>query len=148
MQQFIVPQFIDVEDKIIGPITTRQFVIVLVGALVTFILFKLLAFAYFVLSAIVVMPLAAMLAFARVNGRPVHFFLLNFLQTSKRSKLRVWNREAYVNVVQVVESQIKEKPKVQAVKAAVSGSRLRDISLVVNTGGIYQGEEIANDLSQ
>ena len=31
MQMFTVPQFIDVEDKIIGPITTRQFIICLVG---------------------------------------------------------------------------------------------------------------------
>ncbi|KKS92044.1 MAG: hypothetical protein UV69_C0039G0006, partial [Parcubacteria group bacterium GW2011_GWE2_43_12] len=31
MQQFVVPQFIDVEDKIIGPITVRQFIIIMVG---------------------------------------------------------------------------------------------------------------------
>ena len=33
--QFIVPQFIDVEDKIIGPVTTRQFVVLLAaGAMI------------------------------------------------------------------------------------------------------------------
>ena len=47
MQQFLVPQFIDVEDKIIGPITTRQFVEVLIGVLITFISYKILAFVYF-----------------------------------------------------------------------------------------------------
>ena len=31
MQQFTVPQFIDFEDKIIGPITTRQFLILMGG---------------------------------------------------------------------------------------------------------------------
>ncbi len=33
MQQFVVPQFIEVEDKIFGPITIRQFLILL-GAFV------------------------------------------------------------------------------------------------------------------
>jgi hypothetical protein len=30
MQQFVVPQFIDVEDKIIGPISVRQFLTLMV----------------------------------------------------------------------------------------------------------------------
>lgn len=82
------------------------------------------------------------MAFARVNGRPVHFFLLNFLQTAKRAKLRIWNRESYVHLVREIESGIQEKKREIAKKAAISGSRLRDLAIVVNTGGVYQGEEI------
>ena len=29
MDQFVVPQFIDAEDKIFGPLTARQFIIVM-----------------------------------------------------------------------------------------------------------------------
>ena len=29
MDRFVVPQFIDVEDKIFGPVTVRQFLILL-----------------------------------------------------------------------------------------------------------------------
>ena len=37
MNQFVAPQFIDVEDRIIGPITTRQFVMMIGGGIVIFI---------------------------------------------------------------------------------------------------------------
>ncbi len=141
MQQFLVPQFIDVEDKIIGPITTRQFVEVLAGVLFTFIFYKLLAFTYFIFAAIIILPSTGIIAFAKVSGRPIHFFLLNFLQTSKRPALRVWNRAAYVKQVQEIKSEIKEKPKPQIVKNVISGSRLRDVSLIVNTGGVYESHE-------
>ena len=139
MQQFLVPQFIDVEDKIIGPITTRQFVMLLIGILFTFVLYKLLAFAYFAVSGTLILSATAILAFARVNGRPIHFLLLNFLQTAKRPKMRVWNREMFVMRVQMVESAIQEVKKVDVLKESASGSRLRDLSLIVNTGGVYRG---------
>ncbi len=42
MQQFVVPQFIDVEDKILGPLTVRQFLIMLVSCLICFLGFPAL----------------------------------------------------------------------------------------------------------
>jgi len=141
MQQFLVPQFIDVEDKIIGPITTRQFVLMLVAILLTFVFYKLFSFWVFVLVGLLNLGLFAVLAFAKINGRPVHFFLLNFIQTSKRPNLRVWNREAYRRDLNLVHSDIKEKPVGQLHRATVSGSRLKDLTLIVNTGGVYGGGE-------
>ncbi|SRR6056297_1717084 len=139
MQQFLVPQFIDVEDKIIGPITTRQFVIMLASLLLVFVFYRLFSFFVFLFVAVITVAIAAVFAFARVNGRPIHYFLLNFIQTSKKPRLRVWNKEAYVKNVQEVKSEIKEKQIKKKKKAPVSGSRLRDVSLIVNTGGVYTG---------
>jgi len=48
MDQFVVPQFIDVEDKIFGPVTTRQFVILLIAGLIIFIAFKLADITLFI----------------------------------------------------------------------------------------------------
>jgi hypothetical protein len=146
VQQFLVPQFIDVEDKIIGPITTRQFVEVLIGVLITFISYKILAFVYFAFFGFLTLALTAIIAFVRINGRPIHFFMLNFLQTSKRPRLRVWNRAAYARLVKEVDSQpLAEKKITKQKKRSVSGSRLRDVSLVVNTGGVYDGGEMTNE---
>jgi len=139
MEQFLVPQFIDVEDKILGPITTRQFVLMLGGGLLLFILYKLLPFAYFIVVGILVILAVALLAFAKVNGRPVHFFLLNFLQTSKRPKLRIWNKAAYVRDVKVkYEAQKEIVPP--PIKDPIIESRLIDLSLLINSGGAYVGE--------
>ncbi len=140
MKQFLVPQFIDVEDKILGPITMRQFILMLVSALLLFILYKLLSFFYFIAAGLLDLGMFATLAFAKINGRPIHFFLLNFLQTSRRPNFRVWSKSAFVRDVQDEKSEIKEKTKQKKNKEPISGSRLQDVSLVVNTGGLYEGE--------
>lgn len=48
MLQFTVPQFIDVEDKIIGTITVRQFIILLVAAILIAVSYRVLDTAGFV----------------------------------------------------------------------------------------------------
>lgn len=144
----MVPQFIDVEDKIIGPVTTRQFVIMLAAVLVVFLFYKLFAFMYFVFGAFVALAIAAVLAFAQVNGRPVHFFLLNFLQTTKKPKLRVWNKAAYADNVKIVESEIKEAPKPIVHRENVSKSRLADLTLMVNTGGVFDAENDVEPINE
>ena len=50
--QFTVPQFIDAEDKIIGPITGRQFIIMMVVIIVDIILYSILPFVPFLLIGI------------------------------------------------------------------------------------------------
>ena len=47
-QQFVVPQFLDVETKIIGPVTMRQFLILLTTLLIEFLIYR------FVLNIVVV----------------------------------------------------------------------------------------------
>ncbi len=141
MDQFVVPQFIDVEDKIFGPITTRQFLILLSAGLVLFIAFKLADIALFIFLAALIGGLALVLAFVKINGQPFHYFLLNIVQTVRRPSRRIWYKS-------FTKEELKESIKfgkvemVEAVKEIprVSYNRLRDLSLVVNTGGYYKPE--------
>ena len=77
MQQFVVPQFIDVEDKIIGPITTRQFIVLLAGFLIIAVSYKLFDFSLFVTFGLLVFAITSIFAFLKINGRPFHYFVLN-----------------------------------------------------------------------
>lgn len=145
--QFVVPQFIDVEDKIIGPICTRQFVIMLVGGLFIFIEYKMTDFALFILEALITLALVVVLAFIRINGQPFHYFLLNIIQTFKRPKLKIWDKELTdreLRVLYQIELEFKEKQQVKPttpLKKPVSQSRLSELALMVDTGGAYRGEE-------
>lgn len=76
--QFQVPQFIETEDKIIGPLTLRQFIYLGVTGLAAFGLFFALQTWLWLLVVIVLGSLSASLAFISVNGRPMSVFLLNF----------------------------------------------------------------------
>lgn len=142
MQQFVVPQFIDVEDKIIGPITTRQFIILLGTGLIIFVLFKLLLFWYFVIAGLFVFACGGALAFVRVNGQPCHFFLLNLIQTNKKPKLRIWNKERIDAELKAYIAETLPPPPLPKIrKEPLSASKLTEIALVLDTGGVYAPEE-------
>ena len=145
MQQFVVPQFIDVEDKIIGPITVRQFIIILVGAGVAFIAYKLSDFALFITELIFILAITFGFAFIKINGRPVHYLLLNIFQTSKRPKLRIWNK---IFVAVVTDQKDKKKPAESLAvvpRKQVRATRLAELALIVDTGGVYQGEPLPSN---
>jgi hypothetical protein len=139
MQQFTVPQFIDVESKIIGPITTRQFIIFLASAIILAASYKLFSFTIFIFIAIFVLILAGAFAFLKVNGRPFHFFILNVIQTVRRPRLRVWNNR----VLATEKDEAVPLPKREAPpppKELYKKSRLAELSLIVDTQGKYKGE--------
>jgi len=140
MQQFIVPQFIDVEAKIIGPITARQFVILLGASLLIALFYRLFHFNTFLIIAIITGLIAGVFAFARVNGRPFHFFVLNILQTSRRPNVRVWNHKIITNE-KIEETAVQKVEYAPAPKREYKKSRLAEISLIVDTSGRYKGEE-------
>lgn len=142
MPQFVVPQFIDVEDKILGPITTRQFGIIMIDALLCFIVYKLLSLAYAAIVDLVLISAGLVLAFVRVNGQPFHYFLLNVVQTWRRPGVRAWNKElsdAEIIALSKVEAPPPPPPKIY--KEAPTTSRLSELALQVNTGGVYNPEE-------
>lgn len=142
MDQFVVPQFIDVEDKVLGPITTRQFAIIMVAGLVGFIVFKLASFTVMLAINIPMIAAALVLAFVRINGQPFHFFLLNFVQTLKRPPVRVWNKElSDAEIIALSKVEVPPPPPPKIYKEAPTTSRLSELSLVVNTGGVYKPEE-------
>ncbi|MDO8425191.1 MAG: PrgI family protein [bacterium] len=137
----MVPQFIDAEDKIFGPITTRQFLIILVGGGAIFIVYKLFAFWSFAISALVIFALTGALAFLRVNGMPFHFFLLNLAQTFRHPRLQVWDKSLTTAELRATaKAQVEPPPPAPPSKPALSATKLQELSLVVNTGGVYQAE--------
>ena len=145
MQQFTVPQFIDVEDKIIGPITARQFVIMLGSFLLMGLFYRLFNFSFFLLFSIILFIISITFSFVKINGQPFHFFVLNFIQTTRRPDLRVWN-----NKIKGDELSIENDDTIQSevVKVrdyrSMTTSRLAELSLIVDTKGAYGGEADSN----
>lgn len=142
MEQITVPQFIENEDRILGPITVRQFIILLVAAGLIFVAYKTSDLVLFIIMAIIIGGIAAVLAFYRVNGQPFHFFLLNITRTASRPSLRVWKKEARRVTYKIKET--KDEKKVAAPPSlppeAASHHRLSDLALIVDTGGAYREE--------
>lgn len=145
--RFIVPQFIDAEDKIIGPVTVRQFIIVIVGGLFVFASYKLADFTLFLLEAFVIIVITLAFAFVKVNGAPFHLFFANFLNTLVKAKIRVWKKE------NIITQELKSKDEDQPItyvreKRLLPSRKLAELSLVIDTGGVYKGEKITNQINQ
>ncbi len=136
-EQFSVPQFLDVETKIIGPITTRQFLIMMVAGMLDFIFYKIFYFNTFAIIALIVTAIFGIVAFFRVNGMPFHFFFLNIVQTFRRPRLRIWQKEEITSLPPVEKAEVKKE---FIAKPPIPESRLTSLSLVVNTGGVYKEE--------
>jgi hypothetical protein len=68
--EYQVPQFIEIEDKIVGPLTLKQFIYVAGSAGLCIVFFFYLPFLFAVLVALPVAAFGGALAFYRVNGKP------------------------------------------------------------------------------
>ncbi len=92
MRQFQVPQFIEVEDKIFGPLTLKQFLYVLGGGSIIFLLYVFLPFWLTFLLGIPVGAFFLALAFYKVNGQPFIKVLENGLNYFTQTRLYIWKK--------------------------------------------------------
>jgi len=77
--RFQVPQFIEREAQIIGPLTLKQFAWLGLGGFVVFISYVILPIIGIVIVFIIIAPLSLALAFAKINGVPMPSYLLKLI---------------------------------------------------------------------
>lgn len=125
-----------------GPITVRQFVILLVTGLILTIAYKLVTLITFIALCVIIGGIGVTFAFIKINGQPFHFFMLNVIQTLRLPPLRVWHK---MLTMEELRDLIKQPPPVRIVptpkKEPLSSTKLAELTLVVNTGGVYRPEE-------
>jgi hypothetical protein len=79
--QYQVPQFIEVEDKIFGPFTFKQFLYVVGGVAMGFIIWTLIPIKF--IAIIIAGPVVVfflMAAFYQVNSRPFLHYVENYVK--------------------------------------------------------------------
>lgn len=101
--RFEVPQFIEIEDKIIGPLTWKQFIYVAGGSGLCIIFFLSTPFIIAVILSIPIVALAGALAFHRVNNRPFSIFLESVFHFFAHSRLYLWRREEVQSIIEKTE---------------------------------------------
>ena len=136
MKQFSVPQFIDIEDKIIGPLTVRQFLIGLSWFILTAVCYRLFDFALFVTVGSILFVIFGTFAFAKVNGQAFHLFFLNLVKTLIKPNLRTWNNNS-------LNYESDDAMEVISVNASIAQKdfdtgRLAELAMQVDTGGRYR----------
>ena len=91
--RFQIPQFIDVEDKIFGPFTLKQFIYLAGGTSVAVVSVMFLGKFFGLLVASPVVILALALAFYKINNRPFVHVLESAFKYFTKDKLYIWHKK-------------------------------------------------------
>ena len=132
--QFQVPQNIDMEDKIIGPLTLIQFLYLLAGGIICYLFF--LGFGSSFVFWIVSVPIGAValaLAFLKIQDQPVSYFIKAGLIFLSRPKKRIWQRQGIQP--KVIQAGLKKTPKQPLVipKRQIEKSQLEQLAQMLDT---------------
>lgn len=124
--QFQVPQFIEVEDKVFGPLTFKQFVYMGGGLGGAYLIWRVLPSYLAIPLGLGVAGFAFSLAFLQVNGRPLIIGVESAFYYFLRGKLYLWNnarKTEQATIMKTVAPQVSASyvPK-------LSESRLHDLS--------------------
>lgn len=90
--RFEVPQFIEIEDKIFGPFTWKQFLFLGGGLGFAAVLFLTTNIFIFAIIGIPLGGLGVLLAFYQVNNRPFSIYLESMVNYFRKSKLYLWRK--------------------------------------------------------
>ncbi len=124
--QFKVPQFLDIEDKIFGPFTFKEFVYLAGGAGLCFILYKLLGLILGAIPILAVAGLAIALARFRPGGKPFIDMIESAFNYSFQSKLYIWKRRK--NKTETPNKATSEQSVINRNMVRLGGNRLRDLA--------------------
>lgn len=122
--RFQVPQFIEIEDKVIGPLTVKQFVYLVGGAGMSFVMYSFLPLFLAILAILVIAPLSLALAFYKINNKPFIDFLESAFMFYTRKNLYIWKKQE--KKPEEIKKSEENYAEVQVPR--LSDSRLKELS--------------------
>ncbi len=137
--QYSVPQFIEIEDRVIGSLTVKQFLYLVAGGIFLLLAWQLADIELFVLLAIVTGAVVVPFAFIKVNGRPFQAYFSSFLKFFTRPKRIYWVKTKNIQHISLMDSrkrdfQIAEGQTQKIGDKKFSRSKIRDLVHVLDTG--------------
>jgi hypothetical protein len=91
--RYEVPQFIDIQDKIFGPLTFKQFIYIAGGAGLCYVVYRVLPIYFAVPIMLAIAALAWALSFYKLNNQPFINIGQAFLAYITKNKVYVWKKE-------------------------------------------------------
>ncbi|MFA6000051.1 MAG: PrgI family protein [Candidatus Paceibacterota bacterium] len=124
--QFKVPQFLEIEDKIFGPFTFKEFAYLVGGGGMCFVLYKLLGLFWGGIPILLIGGFSLLLTFYKPNDRPFINIVESFLRYNMQSKLYVWEKRK--NKIDKTNKQKIEMASTKVAEPKLSSSKLRDLA--------------------
>ena len=131
--QFKVPQFLEIEDKIFGPFTFKQFVYLAGGAGLCFVLYKLLGLLLGLIPMLVIAGLSLALTFYRPNNKPFINMLESGFKYFTQNKLYIWKKHLNKATDNKQQTAIENKNETMGgLEPRLTSSKLQDLAWSLN----------------
>ncbi|MDO8520793.1 MAG: PrgI family protein [bacterium] len=145
--QFQVPQFLDVEDKIIGPFTIKQFLYITGGLGMGYLSYRFIPWVGFVIG-ILFGAFGAALAFYKYNNKPFIFLIESAFNYIRSDRFYLWKRrekaaELELNLNNFTLTKHKAGPAMKTVS-----SKLSDLSWSMNIEEPPESKEDERQLNE
>jgi hypothetical protein len=143
--QYPVPQFQDVEDKIIGPLTFKQFIYILGGGGLSYAILQSVPTGLNYLLIAPVMGISLALAFYHVNNQPLLNVIESAFYFSLRSKLYLWSHARKRSKKAVKEAVA---PTSQVEVPNMNDSKMKDLAWSLDINENVQRAEHAKNITE
>ena len=124
--RFQVPQNIDMQDRIVGPLTMAQFVYAIVGAGLTYGAYTSLVSPINLMVAAIIAMLTFAIIFVKINEQPFLKFAAFVLQFLVMPKKMIWHQASQPGVK--VQFYVVKKGKTQLPSNAVSSEDIYNLA--------------------
>ena len=132
--QFSVPQFTEVEDKIIGPLTLKQFLILLVGSGVIVLVYKLIGnFIIFLILSLPIAGVTVFVAFGQIQGKSMGDLVVAALGFFSEPTSFIFHKQP-----QAISPVVRKKPEgngsdaIPALSQEEKLSRLKNLTYILD----------------
>lgn len=143
--QYKVPQDVQREDTIIGPLTLKQMIILGIGGGIAYAIYTQLSATYLMTvwlpPVLIVSAITLSFAFLKIYSLPFHEFLMNFIEYHLLAKKRIWIQgtgNAFVPPYQQIKKEAKASLKEDNKKSGKSLEELREVLDTQGQSGIKQ----------
>jgi len=152
MLQYKIPQDVGIADKIVGPFSLRQMIIVAIGVGISYVLFAITSKLYELnILEYIIIALPAFIAIAaamvKINNIPLPKFTLLALEFAIKPKRRIWDHRGIAAIVAPDLSEKKPRTEKSATeeKTTRNNVNLKDLSRILDSGGFEHVEKIKHE---
>ncbi len=136
MAVYKVPQDVEADDKLLGPLSFRQFLYAVgavISAIVTFFMGQL--FIGLIIIPLPFLALFTILALPLRKDQPMEMYLLAIIRFMLKPRMRLWQPEGYVNMVEIVAPTVIEEQRTNGLSQDEARNRLGYLAQVMDSRG-------------
>lgn len=139
--RFQVPQFVDIEDKIIGPLTLKMFAYYAVAGMLLVPLYMTLDISLFITMGLPIVGVAALFAHVRIQGQPLVWVLVHATTFYVNPRVYLWRRGGAASLMKIQGPEYEE-----VARERESVTSLSAIAQMLNTQGNVSKSDAADPL--